>query len=104
MSLITETRLFPIQSKYINSIPWAMIAPHELQALRNHGNQGLEELSRRGGLSTMEAYYVLTDQRYDGPWFVLPRDREARDTKDRQMATRIRGMVQDWSREIGVRV
>ena len=40
------------------SIPWAMIAPHERQALRNH-DQTLKRLAERGGLSPREAVCVL---------------------------------------------
>ncbi len=40
-------------------IPWAMIAPHEPQALHNHGQQSLATLARRGGLSPSEAVAVL---------------------------------------------
>lgn len=45
------------------SIPWAMIAPHERQALRNH-DQTLQRLAERGGLSTCEMVAVLEDRRW----------------------------------------
>ena len=45
-------------------IPWAMIVPHEAQALRNHGQQDLKELARRKGLSPCEAVAVLEDRRW----------------------------------------
>jgi len=45
------------------SVPWAMVAPHEAQAKRNH-DQTLEELARRGGLSPRELLAVLNDW----PW------------------------------------
>lgn len=45
------------------SIPWAMLAPHERQALRNH-DQTLKRLAERGGLSTCEAMAVLEDRRW----------------------------------------
>lgn len=44
-------------------IPWAMIASHERQADRNHG-QTLRRLHDRGGLSWCEALAVLEDR----PW------------------------------------
>lgn len=45
------------------SIPWEVIAPHEQQALKNHG-QTLERLAQRGGLSYGEAYAVLNDREW----------------------------------------
>jgi hypothetical protein len=42
----------------IVSLPWEMIAPHEAQAVTNHG-QSLERLAQRGGLSASEALAVL---------------------------------------------
>ncbi len=40
------------------AIPWGMIAPHEDQARKNHG-QSLQRLNERGGLSPAEAVAVL---------------------------------------------
>lgn len=45
------------------SVPWAMVAPHEAQALRNHA-QSLERLHERGGLGLLELAAVLMDLRY----------------------------------------
>lgn len=45
------------------SIPWTVIAPHEGQAICNHG-QDLEALNRRGGLCWSEIITVLEDRRY----------------------------------------
>lgn len=45
------------------SIPWTVIAPHEGQAICNHG-QDLEMLNRRGGLCWSEMIAVLEDRRY----------------------------------------
>lgn len=45
------------------SIPWMVIAPHEGQAICNHG-QDLETLNRRGGLCWSEMIAVLEDRRY----------------------------------------
>ena len=44
-------------------IPWAMIAPHDAQAQRNH-SQTLKRLAERGGLSAEEACAVLEDRGY----------------------------------------
>lgn len=49
--------------KPIFHIDWALIAPHEGQAIMNHG-QGLATLHSRGGLSACEAVAVLEDR----PW------------------------------------
>lgn len=46
------------------SIPWEMIAPHEAQALTNHG-QTLKRLAERGGLSPHEAMLVLKGKKLD---------------------------------------
>lgn len=61
---LTE-RCFPIMGG--PSIPWAMIAPYERQALRNH-NQTLERLAERGGLSPMEAMAVFDGHRLRPPY------------------------------------
>ena len=54
---------FPIlDSVGIACIPWDMIAPHEAQALKNHG-QTIARLAERGGLSAAEAVAVLNGQR-----------------------------------------
>lgn len=45
------------------SIPWRLIAPHEKQAIQNHG-QTLERLNERGGLDPKELYAVM----HDLPW------------------------------------
>jgi hypothetical protein len=58
----TVERLFPIQGG--PAIPWSAIAPHEAQAMQNHGRQDLATLARRGGLSPCEAVAVLEDR----PW------------------------------------
>lgn len=46
------------------SIPWEMIAPHEAQAQRNHG-QSLQRLAERGGLAPEEAVDVLLGLRWN---------------------------------------
>lgn len=45
------------------SVPWDLVAPHEAQAQRNHG-QSLVTLARRGGLAPDELFAVMHDQ----PW------------------------------------
>lgn len=59
--IITTDKTFPIQDG--PSIPWAIIAPWESQAQRNHG-QSLQQLADRGGLGVLEVIDVLTGQRY----------------------------------------
>jgi len=67
-----ETRTFPIMGRRVTergvSIPWALIAPHEAQALVNHGGQTLERLAERGGLAPCEALAVLEDR----TWRAIP--------------------------------
>lgn len=45
---------------YPKSIAWAVVAPHEKQAVLNH-RQSLQGLANRGGLSPMELYLVMHD-------------------------------------------
>lgn len=89
---MTDTRMFPIQSHVLPSIPWAMIEPHAKQALENHG-QDLSRLAERGGLSPAEAVAILKDREYTGPWFILPRDREARDRHEQESARELDEMI-----------
>lgn len=65
---MSAPKQFPIQADYglrqtrrqlRTSIPWKMIAPHEAQAISNHG-QTLERLAERNGLSAAEAVAVLS--------------------------------------------
>lgn len=63
-------RQFPIMIGYEGTkgpcpswIPWDAIAPYEGQARQNH-QQSLEELAGRGGLSPVEAFYVMTGRRW----------------------------------------
>lgn len=44
------------------SIDWNLIAPHEKQAMENHG-QTLEKLARRHGLSWYELLCVMADKK-----------------------------------------
>jgi hypothetical protein len=44
-------------------VPWAVLAPHEAWALRNH-SQTLERLAERGGLSLCEMCAVIEERRW----------------------------------------
>lgn len=67
-------RRFPITlDNDIKSVPWALMAPHEAQALTNHG-RGIEELASRGGLTPEEALAVI-----EGRAFMRMPFREARE-------------------------
>ena len=44
-------------------VPWSFVAPHEANALRNHG-QSLEKLATRGGLSPVEIWAIVHDARW----------------------------------------
>ncbi len=60
-------RQFPIQAasrgpRGPKSIPWDLIAPHEKQALFNHGGQTLQRLAERHSLCACEAVAVLEDR------------------------------------------
>ncbi len=45
------------------TIPWASIAPHEQQAISNHG-QTIKRLAERGGLDWVEALAVIEDRKW----------------------------------------
>ena len=51
------------------AIPFAMLLPHQRQAMLNH-NQTLQRLRERGGLSPCEAMAILTDRH----WHRMDRD------------------------------
>lgn len=56
------SRMFPnLDGRAGPSVPWALIAPHERQAQRNH-SQSLERLAERGGLASCEMLAVLEDR------------------------------------------
>lgn len=56
-------RTFPVlHGELLRAVPWAMLAPHEGQALANH-HQTLEELTQRGGLGTSEMLAVMAGKR-----------------------------------------
>lgn len=50
-------------------IPWELVGPHERQAKANHGDQSLDTLAKRGGLSPGELWFVLRDRAWaEGEW------------------------------------
>jgi hypothetical protein len=54
-------RMYPVldvPKGFPSRIPWAMLAPHEGQALRNHG-QTLDQLAGRGGLAVNEIVAII---------------------------------------------
>lgn len=53
----------PLRDIQISIMPVAALAPHEAQALANHG-QNLDRLAQRGGLSLCEAIAILEDRPY----------------------------------------
>lgn len=60
------TRMFPVLLRHGQRawVPWDLVAPHETQAMKNHG-QTLERMSERGGLSPDELAAVLRDRRWE---------------------------------------
>lgn len=72
--MITECRFPILHDTEIKSIPWEVMEPHELQALRNHA-QGLDRLAARGGVTPEEAVAIIEGR----PWKRMPFS-EARDT------------------------
>ena len=48
-------------SHSIQSIPWAMLAPHEDRVRKNHHGQTLAEMSAAGGFTSVEALAILED-------------------------------------------
>jgi hypothetical protein len=78
-----EMRQFPIMVGYEGTkgpcpswIPWEAIAPYEGHAQENH-QQSLERLAERGGLSPVEAFFVMTGRRWGGERFTDDLQREA---------------------------
>ena len=60
--LIMETRFKVIGTYGKVTIPWAILIPHESQAIANHG-QTLQRLNERGGLCWSELLAVLKDKK-----------------------------------------
>ncbi len=57
--LADRPKWFPIQDG--PAVPWEYMAPHESQAMKNHG-QSLARLAERGGLGSAEAELIATAQ------------------------------------------
>ncbi len=51
-------------STLLSEIPFAMLVPHEAQALRNH-SQSLDMLASRGGLAHSEAIDILEGKKWN---------------------------------------
>lgn len=66
-------------------IPYNIIAPHEAQAMKNHG-QSLQRLSERGGLSWGEIWAVINDKSWKelgwGP--LCSKEADAREEKAKE--------------------
>lgn len=61
---VSQRAVMPIMgATLLSEIPFAMIAPHEAQAKRNHG-QSLERLAQRGGLAVSEAIDIIEGRRW----------------------------------------
>jgi hypothetical protein len=59
-----QRSVMPIMGGTICSeVPFAMLVPHEAQALKNHG-QSLERLAQRGGLGHSEAIDILEGRKW----------------------------------------
>lgn len=66
---------FPIRhDDLLKSIPWEVITPHEVQALRNH-RMGLVKLAERGGLTPCEALAVIEGREWERMAFTDARRR-----------------------------
>lgn len=77
---------FPIRhDDVIKSIPWDVITPHDVQALRNH-HQSLGKLAIRGGLTPCEALAVIEGR----PW-----ERMAFTDARRRLLDYVRGAAAD---------
>lgn len=77
---------FPIRhDDQLTSIPWGVIAPHEVQALRNH-HRSLASLAERGGLTPCEALAVIEGR----PW-----ERMAFTDARRRLVDYVRGVADD---------
>ena len=57
-------KVMPIMgSTLLSEIPFAMLVPHEAQALKNH-SQSLNRLAERGGLAHSEAIDILEGRKW----------------------------------------
>lgn len=107
LAAATAVHAFPIMAHNgmkASSVPWALVAPHEGQAQKNH-YQSLERLAQRGGLSHSELCAVLEDRewrsmldheavatvvehvsRFNGPLLRIAQLEEERDTLAARLA------------------
>jgi hypothetical protein len=60
---MSRTVMRIMSATLLSEIPWSVIAPHEKQALSNHG-QTLNRLAERGGLAACEAIDIIEGR----PW------------------------------------
>lgn len=81
----------------LTSIPWAMIAPHEAMAHKNHGGQTLAGLARRGGLDPLEAVAVLQDMDYRQCWPYEGPSRAEFEKRTREARCLLKAMLAQWS-------
>lgn len=78
--------MFPVlQGKTIKRVPWAMLTPHEPQALINH-DQSLERLAQRGGLGADEMIFILEDRGWT----------HERDVQERETEVDLIARVEAW--------
>jgi hypothetical protein len=73
-----EREEYPIQG--FQSIPWAVIAPHEHQAITNHG-QTLERLAERGGTCELKTFFILNDLKIPS-WDRTPTELEIKQARE----------------------
>ena len=81
----------------LTSIPWAMIAPHDATAQRNHGGQNLIRLAQRGGLCPLEAVAVLEDAHYRKRWPDSFHDRASIEKATLEARAILKQMVANWT-------
>ena len=81
----------------LKSIPWAMIAPHDATAQRNHGGQNLVRLAQRGGLCPLEAVAVLEDAHYRKRWPDSFHDRATIEKATLEARAILKQMVANWT-------
>lgn len=78
----SDTDMFPILPSarygYVREyVPEWIVKKHEAQAMKNHGDQTVERLAQRGGLSWYELYCTL-----NGIGLLDIRDKEMRQNED----------------------
>lgn len=85
-------RRFPIKlDNDIKSVPWALMAPHDAQALVNHGRT-IEQLAARGGTTPEEALAII-----EGRAFMRMPFREARE-RLQEYASQFEAPPRGWAR------